>query len=151
MLNRSGPLLVVWRANVYLHYVYLLKVWHCKITMYEVQRGQLSQPKHILKLRHRHIFWCLNILNGVWKWLLWCSRHQGRLLLRTKWTLVICMNWCYPKYHWKPQTVQAVWVHAPRHIIVSADNPRKSWMGRGHWVTVMSATSQQCFSYFDEK
>lgn len=44
--------------------------------------------------------------------------------------------WHHPTYHWRPRTIQAHWIHAPRHTIVNTDRQIGSGtvrMGRGHW------------------
>ena len=57
-----------------------------------------------------------------------------------------------PHMPWK--TVQAVWIHASRHIKVNRDDEekdRKILNDKGHWVTDTSAIRQQCFSHLNEK
>ena len=44
------------------------------------------------------------------------------LQLRRKWTLVQYVYWCHATYHWRPQTIQANWIQASRHIMINTYN-----------------------------
>ena len=72
-------------------------------------------------------FLCLNSLNTIHKWWLWCWRSWHKLLLRK----LMSMDRCHPTYHWRPY-IRKMWIHASRHVPDGNEGTGKSWMGVVH-------------------
>ena len=69
----------------------------------------------------------------------WYSYYRQRLLLREKRKKEAFTNPHQSTYYWWTQTIQAVWIHASRHIVIDTDNEERDKKilnvkgSLGHW------------------
>ena len=63
------------------------------------------------------------------------------------------MYWCHATYHWRPQTIQANWIQASRHIIINTYNVQRHMKilnGEGSLCQICTSVSVLVLQYIIE-
>ena len=124
-----GP--YIWRANSHPNCDYLLTVMILK--KQTTKKQHVRSPSRAFQMASTH----LKLQTNFSAWIWCCHYWQRLLLLRRKWTLARTDT--IPRTTEDHIVFKKVWIHTSRHIMINTDGEEetgKSWMGRGHCVTI---------------